>query len=121
MIKAFVYTLTIFCTIGITGCDLSMNKNKNKTTAKEDVSKKPLAQTPLEEQQPIHIDDITPKVSSQTKQAESWQEMNLATSSNDQGNHIQFDNNSEPERNTSQSNTPDQKIEDYFPDYKPQQ
>lgn len=117
MIKVLVYIFTILFTIGIAGCDLSMNKNK--TTTKEDASKKPLAQTPLEEQQPIHIDDITPESSSQTKQAESWQEMNLATSTNDQGNHIQFDNNSKLDKNDDQSNTPDPKIEDYFADYKP--
>ena len=117
MIKVFVCIFTILFTISITGCDLSMNKNK--TTAKEDASKEPLAKTPLVEEQLIHIDDVTPESSSQTKQAESWQEMNLATSTNDQGGHIQFDNSSKLDKNQYQSNTPDPKIEDYFPDYKP--
>lgn len=118
MIKVVAPLLTVFLVLGLVGCDLSMNKNKNKNTAKEETNKNALVQTPLEEQQPIHIDDVVNESSPQTKQAEKWQQMNLATSTNDQGNTIEFDSKSnlttEPQHHSTEPS-----IEDYFADYKP--
>lgn len=115
MIKVVAPFFTAFLAFGLVGCDLSMNKNKN--TTKDETNKNTLVQTPLEEQQPIHIDDIVVDSSPQTKQAEEWQNMNLATSTNDDGQSIQFNNKSNP---TTQQQTPhtEPTIEDYFPDYK---
>lgn len=116
MIKVVAPLLTVFLVLGLVGCDLSMNKNKN--TAKEETNKKALVQTPLEEQQPIHIDDVVNESSPQTKQAEEWQQMNLATSTNEQGRSIEFENKSNLTTET-QHYTAEPSIEDYFADYKP--
>lgn len=116
MIKVVAPFFTAFLVFGLVGCDLSMNKNKK--TAKDETNKNALVQTPLEEQQPINIDDIVVDSSPQTKQAEEWQEMNLATSTNDHGQSIQFNNKADP---TTQQQAPktEPTIEDYFADYKP--
>lgn len=116
MNKVLAPLLTVSLALILVGCDLSMNKNKK--TTKDETDKNALVQTPLEEQQPIHIDDIVNDSTPQTKQAEEWQQMNLATSTNDQGQSIQFDNKSISPTETQQPST-EPTIEDYFADYKP--
>lgn len=113
MIKVVVQILNVFLFFGLVGCDLSMNKNKN--ALKDESNKNASVQTPIENQPPIHINDIVHETSSQTKQAEEWQKMNLANSTNDNGQSIQFENNATA--SLPHSNEPT--IEDYFADYKP--
>jgi len=115
-VKLKTLSVLTLSTLFLIGCDVSMkNTKKNPTTENKSNNIKHVAQEDIKIE-PFNEKDIQIEESQQTKQAESWQNMNLATSTNDGGDSIKL--NTETPQNLKKSSDEDHEIQEYFPDFK---